>query len=166
MKPKNYDAIYDRTGYLISLKSNITYILSHYFAKVKVDSNDSLPIEKTLTFHNVIIHIQSSLNKDKSHYYYKILLDKCTYQLLKKLKIVGIYKKSILFWRQFFLLFWFGIYKMVDTMDIYKPLNIGIGKLMKNPEMLKFISDHLKTKRMRNHAVKKLTYLLRYVPNQ
>ena len=55
---------------------------------------------------------------------------------------------------------------MVDTIDIYRPLNIGIGKLMKNPEMLKFISDHLKTKRMRNHAVKKLTYLLRYVPNQ
>ena len=32
--------------------------------------------------------------------------------------------------------------------------------------MLKFAPDHLKTKKMYKHAVKKLTYLLRYVPNQ
>ena len=40
-----YDAIYDRIRYLISLKSGITYIFSYYFAKIKVDSYDSLPIE-------------------------------------------------------------------------------------------------------------------------
>ena len=32
--------------YLISLKSGITYMFSHYFAKIKVDSYDSLSIEK------------------------------------------------------------------------------------------------------------------------
>ena len=37
---------------------------------------------------------------------------------------------------------------------------------MKNPEMLKFVPDHLKTKKMRKHAVKKLPELLRYVPDQ
>ena len=37
--------------------------ISHYFAKIKVDS---LLIEKRLTLHNVIIHIKSVLNKDKS----------------------------------------------------------------------------------------------------
>ena len=41
-----YEAIYDRIRYLNSLKSNITYIFSHYFAKIKIDSYDSLPIEK------------------------------------------------------------------------------------------------------------------------
>ena len=42
-----YDAIYNRIRYLISLKSGITYIFSHYlFAKIKVESYDSLPIEK------------------------------------------------------------------------------------------------------------------------
>ena len=60
---KKYDAIYDRIRYLINLKSSITYIFSHYFAKIKVDSYDSLPIEKILTLHNVIIHIKSVLNK-------------------------------------------------------------------------------------------------------
>ena len=37
---------------------------------------------------------------------------------------------------------------------------------MRNPEMLKFVPDLLKTKKMRKHAVKKLPYLLRYVPDQ
>ena len=32
---------------------------------------------------------------------------------------------------------------MVDSMDIYKSLNINIGTVMKNPKMLKFIPDHL-----------------------
>ena len=51
-------------------------------------------------------------------------------------------------------------------MNVYKSLNISIGTVMKNPEMLKFVSDHLKTKNMCKHAIKKLPYLLRYVPDQ
>ena len=44
---KKYDAIYDRIRYLMSVKSSIIYIFSHYFAKIKFDSYDSLPIGKT-----------------------------------------------------------------------------------------------------------------------
>ena len=80
---KEYEAIYNRIRYFISQKSGITYF-SHYFAKIKVDSYDSLPIEKRLTLHNVIIHIKSVLNKDKNHYYFKIFLEKYSYQLAKK----------------------------------------------------------------------------------
>ena len=48
-------------------------------------------------------------------------------------------------------------------MGIYKKsLNISIGVVMGNPEMLKFVPDDLKAK----HTVKKLPYLLRYVPDQ
>ena len=47
---KKYDTIYDRIRYLISLKSGITYVFSHYFAKIKVDSYESLSIEKMFTF--------------------------------------------------------------------------------------------------------------------
>ena len=64
---------------LISLKSGITYIFSHYYAKIKVNSYGSLPIEKRLTLHNVIILIKSVQNKDKNHYYYNIFLEKCSY---------------------------------------------------------------------------------------
>ena len=34
---------------------------------------------------------------------------------------------------------------MVDIMDVCKSLNISIGTVMINPEMLKFVPDHLKT---------------------
>ena len=34
-------------------------------------------------------------------------------------------------------------------MGFYKSLNINIETLLKNPEMLKFVPDHLKTKKMR-----------------
>ena len=76
---KKYDPIYDRIRYLISLKSNITYIFSHCFGKIKVRSYNSLPIEKALTLHNVIILIKSVLNKEKNHCCYKIFLEKCSY---------------------------------------------------------------------------------------
>ena len=39
-------------------------------------------------------------------------------------------------------------------MDIYKSLNISIGTVMTNPDMLKFVPDHLKTKKMCKQAVK------------
>ena len=54
---------------LISVKSGIIYIISHNYAKIKVDSYDSLPLEKTMTFCNVIILIKSLWNKDKNSYY-------------------------------------------------------------------------------------------------
>ena len=81
---ENYDAISCRIRYLIRLKSSITYIFSHYFAKIKVDSYCSFPIEETLTLYDVIIIFKSVLNKDKKHYYYEIFLGKCSYQLAKK----------------------------------------------------------------------------------
>ena len=79
--PEKYDAIYNRISYLTSLKSSITYIFSHYFLKIKVDSYDSLPIEKILTLHNVIILVKSVLNKNQNHYYYETFLEKYLFQL-------------------------------------------------------------------------------------
>ena len=60
-RSEKYNAFY-RIRYLISIKSGITYIFSHYFAKIKVDSHDSLSIEQRLTLH-------------------VIFLEKCSYQL-------------------------------------------------------------------------------------
>ena len=47
---------------------------------------------------------------------------------------------------------------MVDSeynMDIYKSAKISVGAVMRNPEILKFVPDQLKTKKMCKHAVKK-----------
>ena len=35
-----------------------SYVISNNYARIKVDSNDFLPLEKTLTFHNVAILIK------------------------------------------------------------------------------------------------------------
>ena len=40
-------------------KSSISCIVSHNHTKIKIDSDDNLPIEKSLTFHNVVILLQS-----------------------------------------------------------------------------------------------------------
>ena len=56
---------------------------------------------------------------------------------------------------------------MVDneySMDIYISVKISIRKVIKNIEMLKLVPDHLKTKKICKHAVKKLSFLIRYVP--
>ena len=37
------------------------YVISHNYAKFRVDTYDSLPVEKTLTFHNVIILTKSRI---------------------------------------------------------------------------------------------------------
>ena len=53
------DFIYNRIRYVKGAKSGITYVFSHNYSKIKVDSYDSLPLEKPLAFHNVIMHIKS-----------------------------------------------------------------------------------------------------------
>ena len=73
-----FDAIYNRIRYFIGVKSSI-YVFSHNYAKIMVDSHDSLPLEETLAFHNVTIHNKSVLNKDQIHYYYNKFLEKCSY---------------------------------------------------------------------------------------
>ena len=74
---------------------------------------------------------------------------------------MGIYKKSLalnvsLFKVVFLKNTLFSKYKMVDSRDINKYLNINIGIVMKKPEMLKLVPNHLKTEKMCRHAVKKL----------
>ena len=70
--PGWYDAIYNRIRYLISEKSGITDSINHNFARIRIDSYNSLPIEKTITFHNAIILIKSVVNKNENNYCYNI----------------------------------------------------------------------------------------------
>ena len=74
--PEKYDATCNRIRYLIGVKSGITYVISHYYVKIKVYSYDSLPLEKKLTFHNVIVFINSILNKNKNIYFYNMFFKK------------------------------------------------------------------------------------------
>ena len=75
---EKYESIFNRITYLKGIKSGITYVISHDYIRIKVGSYDSLPPERALTFHNVIILIKSVFNKDKNKYFYNIFLEKCS----------------------------------------------------------------------------------------
>ena len=70
------DKICDKIKYLVSEKSGIT----DNSGRIRIDLYNSLPIEKILTFHNVIILIKSVVNKNKNEYYYNIYLEKGSYR--------------------------------------------------------------------------------------
>ena len=42
-----FNPIYNRIRYLISVKSGVAFIISHNYARIKVESYDSLLLEKT-----------------------------------------------------------------------------------------------------------------------
>ena len=53
---------------------------SHIFARIRIDSYNSLPKEKVLTFHDITILIKSVVNLNKNNYYYNIFLEKVSYE--------------------------------------------------------------------------------------
>ena len=42
--PEKFDDIYNRITFFISRKSDIAYVFSHYYAKIKLHFYDSLPL--------------------------------------------------------------------------------------------------------------------------
>ena len=59
---------------LVIMKKSFKNNIDHNFARITIDSYSSLPIEKILTFHNVIILIKSTVNNNEN-YYYNIFLE-------------------------------------------------------------------------------------------
>ena len=82
--------VYDGIRYLVSFsnswydticdKSGITDSIYHNFARIRIDSYDSVPTEKILFFDNVRILIESVVNENKNNYYYYIFLEKGLYK--------------------------------------------------------------------------------------
>ena len=69
---KTYNATFDKINYLIKEKFDITDSINHNFARIRIGSYNCLPIEKVLTFHNIILLIKSVLNENKNNYYYNV----------------------------------------------------------------------------------------------
>ena len=69
------DKICDKIKYLISKNSGITNSINYNFGKIRIDSYNSLPIKKMLTFHSLIILNKSLLIEMKMNttiiYFYK-----------------------------------------------------------------------------------------------
>ena len=72
-----FDKTCDKIKYFVSKKSGITNSINHNFGWIRIDSYNSLPIKKILTFPNVIILINSVVNKNN---YCNIFLEKGSYK--------------------------------------------------------------------------------------
>ena len=47
----------------------VLHVDSLNYAKIEFDSDDDLPLEKTLTMHNTVIPVPSVFNKNLNQYY-------------------------------------------------------------------------------------------------
>ena len=63
----DYDVIYSRIRYLVSEKTGLTDNINDNYARIRIDSFNSLPRDKTLTFHNVKMLIKSVVNKNENN---------------------------------------------------------------------------------------------------
>ena len=61
----DYDVIYNRIRYLVSEKTGLADNFNDNYARIRIGSFNSLPRDKTLTFHNVIMLIKSVVNKNE-----------------------------------------------------------------------------------------------------
>ena len=88
-------------------KNGITDSINHNFGRIWIDSYNSLPREKALTFHDVIILINSFFNQNKNNdYCYNIVLEKGLHKcyilieltfLKEQILIKQVHQKSVIF---------------------------------------------------------------------
>ena len=66
---ERYNANYNRIRYFIIKECGITDIISPKFERITIDLYNFLPIEKARASHNVIILIESVVNKNENNCY-------------------------------------------------------------------------------------------------
>ena len=54
--------------------------LSYKYTKIKINSNDDLPLEKTLNMQNLLIRIKFVFNKNHKHCYSETFVENCSYK--------------------------------------------------------------------------------------
>ena len=63
---EQFDDIFNRFRCLIELEVGVTYVAFSNYAKIKIDSDDDLLLEKSLTMHNVVMLIKSVFGKNSN----------------------------------------------------------------------------------------------------
>ena len=64
--------------YFVILQTNISDVYCDSYLKINTDPADDL--EKTLNMRNVAILIKSVFDKNHNHFYYKAVLERCSYK--------------------------------------------------------------------------------------
>ena len=84
---------------------------------------------------------------------------------LAKTAFLSSYKNVILTFALFRIaVSFYSLHEMINSEnspDNYKTLKVELGTIIKNPEILKFVLDHLNTKKVCKKAVKKLPFIVR-----
>ena len=65
------------------IKKGYYICFSHDYAKIKIDLDDDLPLERTLTMYNVVMLVKSVFNRNKNHFCYNIFLEKGSHHSVK-----------------------------------------------------------------------------------
>ena len=63
---EQFDDIFNRFRCLIELEVGVKYVAFSNYAKIKIDSDDDLLLEKALTMHNVVMLIKSVFGKNSN----------------------------------------------------------------------------------------------------
>ena len=70
-----FNKICDKVKYILSKECGIANSINHNFGKIRIDSSNSLPIKKIVTFYVIILN-KSIVNKNENKYCYNIFLEK------------------------------------------------------------------------------------------
>ena len=77
---KKYEELWSKIKDLIRSITNNSNDRNEKYIKIKFNSDDDLPLKKTLGFHNIIIVVSSVFYEGKK-YYPRVFLHKCLYEL-------------------------------------------------------------------------------------
>ena len=77
---KKYTELWDKIKNLIKKINNKSSEYGKDFSKIKLNSDDNLPLNKILKIHNMAIFIRSIFHKDNK-YYSQVFLDKSLHEL-------------------------------------------------------------------------------------
>ena len=77
---KKYTELWDKIKNLIKKINNKSSEYGKDFSKIKLNSDDNLPLNKILKIHNMAIFIRSIFHKDNK-YYPQVFLDKSLHEL-------------------------------------------------------------------------------------
>ena len=100
----------------------------HDLAILSVNISDIVTI-KNVEYRCIIHDIWSNLKQANLEHLKSSLLEESGFIYIKKIVLIFILLKTVFYY--FFRLVYIYIYNMIDSVDIYKSLNINIGTVMK-----------------------------------
>ena len=77
---KKYEGLWTKIRNLIRSKPDDSDYFDENYMKIKFNSDDDLPLYKTLEFHNMIIIVRTVFHKNNK-YYPQAFLDECLHKL-------------------------------------------------------------------------------------